>query len=294
MSSILEVHRLVKKYPGVTAVDGIDFAVNTGECFGLLGPNGAGKTTTVEIMEGITQPTSGEVRYRGEPVDARFRQEVGIQFQSTALQDFLTVRETLELFRSFYSRGLEIEELTRLCTLGEYLDRDARKLSGGQRQRLLLALALVNDPEVLFLDEPTTGLDPQARRNFWELIRAIKARNKTVILTTHYMEEAFLLCDRIAIMDHGHIIAEGPPATLLAKHFHDVILQIPKTDLGVDATQIGLDILDAGENIEISTSDVDGTLQKLMQKRISLAHLQIRARTLEDLFLELTGKELRA
>lgn len=292
MSSILEVSQLVKKYPGVTAVDGINFAVKTGECFGLLGPNGAGKTTTVEIMEGITQPTSGEVRYRGEPVDVRFRQEVGIQFQSTALQDFLTVRETLELFRSFYSRGLDIDELTRLCTLGEYLDRDARKLSGGQRQRLLLALALVNDPEVLFLDEPTTGLDPQARRNFWDLIRAIKARNKTVILTTHYMEEAFLLCDRIAIMDHGHIIAEGPPATLLAKHFHDVILQIPKADFGTDSS--GLDVLDAGENIEISTSDVDGILQKLMQKRISLAHLQIRARTLEDLFLELTGKELRA
>ena len=292
MSSILEVHQLVKKYPGVTAVDGIDFAVQTGECFGLLGPNGAGKTTTVEIMEGITRPTSGEVRYRGEPVDARFRQEVGIQFQSTALQDFLTVRETLQLFRSFYSRGLEIDELTRLCTLGEYLDRDARKLSGGQRQRLLLALALVNDPEVLFLDEPTTGLDPQARRNFWDLIRAIKARNKTVILTTHYMEEAFLLCDRIAIMDHGHIIAEGPPATLLAKHFHDVILQIPKADFG--SAELGMETLDAGENIEISTSDVDDTLQKLMQKRVSLARLQIRARTLEDLFLELTGKELRA
>ena len=223
---------------------------------------------------------------------SRFRQEVGIQFQSTALQDFLTVRETLQLFRSFYSRGLEIDELTRLCTLGEYLDRDARKLSGGQRQRLLLALALVNDPEVLFLDEPTTGLDPQARRNFWDLIRAIKARNKTVILTTHYMEEAFLLCDRIAIMDHGHIIAEGPPATLLAKHFHDVILQIPKADFG--SAELGMETLDAGENIEISTSDVDDTLQKLMQKRVSLARLQIRARTLEDLFLELTGKELRA
>ena len=214
MPAILEVRKLVKKYPGVIAVDGIHFAVNAGECFGLLGPNGAGKTTTVEIMEGITPPTGGEVLYRGEPVDARFRQEVGIQFQSTALQDFLTVRETLQLFRSFYARGLDVGELSRLCTLGEYLDRDARKLSGGQRQRLLLALALVNDPEVLFLDEPTTGLDPQARRNFWDLIRAIKARHKTVILTTHYMEEAFLLCDRIAIMDHGHIIAEGPPATL--------------------------------------------------------------------------------
>jgi len=294
MPAILEVRQLVKNYPGVTAVDGIHFAVQAGECFGLLGPNGAGKTTTVEIMEGITPPTSGEVLYRGESVDARFRQEVGIQFQSTALQDFLTVRETLQLFRSFYARGLETEELIQMCTLGEYADRDARKLSGGQRQRLLLALALVNDPEVLFLDEPTTGLDPQARRNFWDLIRAIKARRKTVILTTHYMEEAFLLCDRIAIMDHGRIIAEGPPATLLAKHFHDVILQIPKADFKADAAELGYEVLDAGEMIEISTSDVDGALQKLMQRRVSLARLQIRARTLEDLFLELTGKELRA
>ncbi|MGE5624290.1 MAG: ABC transporter ATP-binding protein [Bacillota bacterium] len=294
MPAILEVRDLVKRYPGVTAVDGIDFAVEAGECFGLLGPNGAGKTTTVEIMEGITPPSSGEVLYRGKPVDAHFRQEVGIQFQSTALQDFITVRETLQMFRSFYVKGLSVEELMRLCTLQEYLDRDARKLSGGQRQRLLLALALVNDPEILFLDEPTTGLDPQARRNFWDLIRDIKARNKTVILTTHYMEEAFLLCDRIAIMDHGHIIAEGPPASLLAKHFHDVILQLPKADFTLDPVELGIPLLDAGEYLEISTADVDATLQKLMAKRVSLARLQIRARTLEDLFLELTGKELRA
>jgi ABC-2 type transport system ATP-binding protein len=294
MPVILEARQLVKRYPGVTAVDGVSFAVQAGECFGLLGPNGAGKTTTVEMMEGITEPSAGEVHYQGKPVDAGFRQEVGIQFQSTALQDFLTVRETLQLFRSFYSRGLEVDELTQLCTLGEYLDRDARKLSGGQRQRLLLALALVNDPEVLFLDEPTTGLDPQARRNFWDLIRAIKARRKTVILTTHYMEEAFLLCDRIAIMDHGHIIAEGSPSSLLAKHFHDVILQIPKEDFRIDPAALGFMVLDAGEMLEISTDDVDGTVQKLLQQKVSLAHLQIRARTLEDLFLELTGKELRA
>ncbi|HEV2212720.1 MAG TPA: ABC transporter ATP-binding protein [Gammaproteobacteria bacterium] len=294
MPAILEARQLVKRYPGVTAVDGVSFAVQAGECFGLLGPNGAGKTTTVEMMEGINEPSAGEVHYRGKPVDAGFRQEVGIQFQSTALQDFLTVRETLQLFRSFYSRGLEVNELTQLCTLGEYLDRDARKLSGGQRQRLLLALALVNDPEVLFLDEPTTGLDPQARRNFWDLIRAIKARHKTVILTTHYMEEAFLLCDRIAIMDHGHIIAEGSPSSLLAKHFHDVILQIPKEDFRSDPAALGFTLLDAGEMLEISTDDVDGTVQKLLQQKVSLAHLQIRARTLEDLFLELTGKELRA
>jgi len=147
---------------------------------------------------------------------------------------------------------------------------------------------------VLFLDEPTTGLDPQARRNFWDLIRAIKARNKTVILTTHYMEEAFLLCDRIAIMDHGHIIAEGPPASLLAKHFHDVILQLPKSDFKISPGELGIEVMDAGENVEISTADVDGMLQRLIEKKVSLTRLQIRARTLEDLFLELTGKELRA
>ncbi len=293
MPVILEVRDLVKQYPGVTAVDRISFAVPTGECFGLLGPNGAGKTTTVEIMEGITEPTSGQVLYRGAPVDARFKQEVGIQFQSTALQDFLTVRETLRLFRSFYSRGMDLDEVIRLCTLQEFLDRDARKLSGGQRQRLLLALALVNDPEVLFLDEPTTGLDPQARRNFWDLIRLIKARGKTVILTTHYMEEAFLLCDRIAIMDHGHIIAEGPPASLLAKHFHDVILRLPKADFRADPAALGAEVLDAGEFIEISTADVNEVLRRLMQQQVPLAKLQIRERTLEDLFLELTGKELR-
>ncbi|HEU5399359.1 MAG TPA: ABC transporter ATP-binding protein, partial [Gammaproteobacteria bacterium] len=253
MSIILEARQLVKRYPSVTAVDGVSFAVQTGECFGLLGPNGAGKTTTVEMMEGINEPSAGEVHYRGKAVDASFRQEVGIQFQSTALQDFLTVRETLKLFRSLYAKGLDVEELVQMCTLQEYVDRDARKLSGGQRQRLLLALALVNDPEVLFLDEPTTGLDPQARRNFWDLIRAIKARNKTVILTTHYMEEAFLLCDRIAIMDHGHIIAEGSPASLLAKHFHDVILQIPKEDFRTDPATLGFTLLDAGEMLEIST-----------------------------------------
>ncbi|HSN16697.1 MAG TPA: ABC transporter ATP-binding protein [Gammaproteobacteria bacterium] len=294
MPAILEVRGLIKRYPGVTAVDGIQFAVEAGECFGLLGPNGAGKTTTVEMMEGITEPSAGEVRYRDKPVDSRFRQAVGIQFQSTALQDFLTVRETLQLFRSFYTKGLDVEELVQMCTLQEYVDRDARKLSGGQRQRLLLALALVNDPEILFLDEPTTGLDPQARRNFWDLIRAIKARKKTVVLTTHYMEEAFLLCDRIAIMDHGHIIAEGPPNKLLAKHFHDVILQLPKQDVRMSAAELGMELHEAGDYLEIQTADVDATLQRLMQKKVPLGRLQIRARTLEDLFLELTGKELRA
>jgi ABC-2 type transport system ATP-binding protein len=215
----LEVRSLVKQYPGVTAVDNVSFTVEGGICFGLLGPNGAGKTTTIEIMEGILPPTSGEVLYRGERVGRRFREEAGILFQKTALQDFLTVRQTLVLFRGLYERGLGVDEVIRLCSLEKLADRDNRKLSGGQQQRLLLAIALVNDPAVLFLDEPTTGLDPQARRVFWELVQSIKAQRKTIILTTHYMEEAQLLCDDIAIMDHGHVIARGAPRQLLREHF---------------------------------------------------------------------------
>ena len=215
---ILEVRDLRKRYPQVEAVAGVSLALRRGTCFGLLGPNGAGKTTTVEMIEGITPPSSGVILYQGAPVDARFKLEAGIQFQSTALQDFITVGENLRMFRSFYPHGMDLAELIALCSLAEFLDRDARKLSGGQRQRLLLAIALVNDPEILFLDEPTTGLDPQARRNFWELVRGIKARGKTVLLTTHYMEEAHALCDRVAIMDRGRIVAEDTPAALLAAH----------------------------------------------------------------------------
>ncbi len=294
MPDIIEVSHLVKHYPAVKAVDDISFSVRQGECFGMLGPNGAGKTTTVEIMEGITSATHGTVHYQGEPMGPRFRSEVGIQFQSTALQDFLTVRETLHLFRNFYPRGMPLEELAKLCALEDYLDRDARKLSGGQRQRLLLALALVNDPVLLFLDEPTTGLDPQARHNFWDLVRNIKARGKTVILTTHYMEEAYLLCDRIIIMDHGRIIAEGKPASLMAHHFQDVVLQLPQDDFRLAGDVITKNIKQMGEYVEITTSDINTTITSLLSHGISLARLQIRARTLEDLFLELTGRELRA
>jgi len=209
MPIALEARHLVKQYPGVTAVNDVSFAVAEGICFGLLGPNGAGKTTTVEIIEGVTKPTSGEVRYYGEPAGDRFREEAGIQFQNTALQDYLTVRETLEMFRDLYDRQADIDEILEACSLTELADRDNRKLSGGQRQRLLLGVALVNRPRLIFLDEPTTGLDPQARRNFWELVQGILAKGATVILTTHYMDEAHVLCDEIAIMDAGRIIAQG-------------------------------------------------------------------------------------
>ncbi len=294
-TAILEVRNLHKHYPGVNAVNGIEFAVPQGICFGLLGPNGAGKTTTIEMLEGIIKPTSGDILYKGEPQGARFRQEAGIQFQSTSLQDFLTVRENLTFFGSLYPKGLPMAELVDICRLQDYLDRDASKLSGGQRQRMLLALALVNDPDVVFLDEPTTGLDPQARLNFWELVNSIKARNKTVLLTTHYMEEAYNLCDEIAIMDHGKIIAHGSPDALLAKHFQDVIIELPQSDFPAAAKTIPHRCLDKVRGtVEIITPDVNGTLAQLIQHGASLAGLQVRPRTLEDLFLELTGKELRA
>jgi len=292
-AAILEVENLVKQYPGTTAVAGVSFGVPEGVCFGLLGPNGAGKTTTIEIMEGILPPTAGEVRYRGEPLGARFREDAGILFQRTALQDFLTVRQSIALFRGLYAHGLEVDELVRLCALDKLARRDARKLSGGQQQRLLLAIALVNDPAVLFLDEPTTGLDPQARRNFWELVQSIKARRKTIILTTHYMEEAELLCDEIAIMDRGHIIAQGPPRRLLHEHFAEVLLELPRQEFPPAARELPLNIIDASDRVEISTHDLEATLRTLLEARVPLGHLRIRPGNLEDLFLELTGKELR-
>ncbi len=292
--AIIEVHNLVKQFPKVRAVDGVSFSVRAGACFGLLGPNGAGKTTTVEIMEGIDTPTSGDVLYQGKPIGRKFQEEAGIQFQTTALQDFLTVRETLRLFRGLYATGADLDEVIRVCSLEQLLDRNNRKLSGGQRQRLLLALALVNDPKVVFLDEPTTGLDPQARRNFWELIRAIKARQTTVVLTTHYMEEAYLLCDVIAIMDHGRIIAEGSPESLLKEHFDEVIISLPREDVPAEISEIPFTVFTSEEWFEISTADVKGAIAVLMERGVPLNRIRIRPRNLEDLFLELTGKELRA
>jgi len=293
MQPALEVRELVKQYPGVRAVDGVSFAIPGGQCFGLLGPNGAGKTTTVEIMEGVTRPTSGEVLYHGEPLGARFRAEAGILFQKTALQDFLTVRETLALFRRLYSRGRDVQDLIRTCALEQVADRDNRKLSGGQMQRLLLGIALANDPRVLFLDEPTTGLDPQARHNFWDLIRSVKAERRTVLLTTHYMEEAYFLCDVVAIMDRGRVIAEGPPSRLLKEHFDDVVLELPREDFRGDTSDFPLPVLVASDRVEILTPDVEPALRALLERGVPLKQLRIRPRNLEDLFLELTGRELR-
>jgi len=291
---ILEVRNLRKNYGKLTAVDGISFSIREGGCFGLLGPNGAGKSTTLEIIEGIKSATSGEVNYKGVPIGDRFKEEIGIQFQSTALQDYLTVRDVLNMFRSLYKDTVPVQDLIDSCNLGEYLDRDTSKLSGGQRQRVLLALALVNDPKIVFLDEPTTGLDPQARRNFWGLIAGIKKKGKTVVLTTHYMEEAYVLCDEIAIMDHGKILAIGAPDRLLKEHFQGIWIEIPKEDFKSSSKE-GLlgEFFEREESIEIQTNHANEVFRALLERGVSLNRVKVRSQNLEDLFIQLTGKDLR-
>jgi len=290
MSGILAVENLSKTYGKVRAVDDISFEIAEGQCFGLLGPNGAGKTTTIEMMEGILAPSSGRALFRGRPIGPHFHERAGIQFQSTALQEFITVEETLKLFSALYATNRNLDEVIAICSLEDILKRDNRKLSGGQRQRLLLALAIVNDPEVVFLDEPTTGLDPQARRNFWALIEKIKAEGKTILLTTHYMDEAEVLCDEVAIMDHGHIIARDTPNGLLAENFDGVIVKLP-WESGRPLPD-GARAVDGG--IEIPTEDVDAALHGLIHSGVHLAGLSIHAPDLEDLFLKLTGSSLRS
>lgn len=294
MPTVLEARNLTKQYPGVRAVDGVSFSMPEGICFGLLGPNGAGKTTTVEIIEGVTAATSGEVFYCGEPVGEKFRQEAGIQFQNTALQDFLTVRETIEMFRALYERKANIDELVEQCSLGELLERDNRKLSGGQRQRLLLAVALVNRPRLIFLDEPTTGLDPQARRNFWDLVQSLRAQGSSIVLTTHYMDEAQVLCDEIAIMDNGKIVTQGAPGALLREHYDGLIIELPIGDVTGELDGIEHTVYENLGIVEVVTADVSRSLQQLSPEVRNLNHIKIRQPNLEDLFLDLTGHTLRA
>jgi ABC-2 type transport system ATP-binding protein len=294
MTSILETRRLTKRYGELTAVDRLDLSIRAGSCFGLLGPNGAGKTTTLEMIEGILPPTEGEILFQGRPVGREFKERMGIQFQSTALPDHLQVGEVLHLFAAFYRRHADLAELRRLCDLDELWRRDAAQLSGGQRQRLLLALALVNDPEIVFLDEPTTGLDPAARRRFWELVRVVRARGKTIVLTTHYMDEAYELCDEIAIMDRGRVIAQGSPDELLREHFQGLSIRIPKEESAAwrpDSDPLpGCQVFDQKDAWELLTEDPEGTMRALLDRRVPLKGIQIRNRDLEDLFLKLTGK----
>lgn len=297
MQPLLEVQHLKKVYKDTTAVRDVSFSVEKGICLGLLGPNGAGKTTTIEIVEDIIPATSGDIYYKGAPRSASFREEIGIQFQHTSLLNFLSVEETLSSFHKLFSNPVDIDHLIQRCDLDSLRKRKNDKLSGGQLQRLMLALALINDPELIFLDEPSTGLDPQSRRNLWQIVEQIKAEGKTVILTTHSMEEAQQLCDEIAIMDSGLIIAEGSPRELIKTHCKTSTLMLPaasladieqKSDL---ASELQWEVHDG--NSIIYTDNIDRTLNLLTTNNIQLSGMNIYTPTLEDVFLHLTGKTLR-
>ena len=307
---------LRKVYPGrgwrgggggeVVAVAGIDLSVARGECFGLLGPNGAGKTTTVEILEGLNSPTAGEVSLCGltwRTDEAELRQRIGVALQETRLSDKLSVSETLELFRSFYRRARSLESLLDLVQLHEKRDAWVSKLSGGQRQRLALACALVGEPEILFLDEPTTGLDPQSRRQVWDLVSDYRARGGTVLLTTHYMEEAERLCDRVAIVDHGRIIREGSPRELIATlgAAHVVEFELDRDGALDEAALRALPAVTAvrrdADTWSLTVTEPHRVLPALLAHLTSagqsLARLGTRQATLEDVFVGLTGRHLR-
>ena len=301
MDIALEARHLVKRYPGVLAVNDLSFSVPDGVCFGLLGPNGAGKTTTVEIIEGVSEPTSGEVWYRGSPAGRRFREEVGIQFQNTALQDHLRVGETLRMFQQLYNRRGNLDHIIEQCALGDLLDRDNRKLSGGQRQRLLLAVALVNEPRIVFLDEPTTGLDPQARVLIWKQLQALKREGKTLLLTTHYMDEAQRLCDRVAIVDHGEVIADGTPAKLIAslggEHLVQLTFEAQPADLEVFSRLNTVSAVRQEEQeLTLTVAQLHIAIPEILEvvkrENLALGSLTTHQATLEDVFVELAGRSL--
>ena len=296
---------LVKRYGDVVAVNGLDLEVRRGECFGLLGPNGAGKTTTLEILEGLTEPTAGEVevlgRRWGQDAGA-LRERLGITLQETRLPERLTVAEIVTLFRSFYAGGRPVDEVIELVSLGEKSLVWYDKLSGGQKQRLAVACALVGDPELLFLDEPTTGLDPQSRRQLWEVVEGLRGAGKTVLLTTHYMDEAERLCDRVAIVDHGQVIALGTPRELIARvEGHEVVefavdgaaldpaalARLPGAR-GVRAAQGGFALV-----VDRVHLTVPALLAYLEMVGAPLERLSTHSATLEDVFVALTGRHLR-
>lgn len=293
MKYLMETRNLVKQYKDLTAVNGVDLSITKGICFGLLGPNGAGKTTLIEVIEDIILPTSGEVLYKGAPRTRHFREEIGIMFQQTALLSFLTVVETIETFREMYELTESTSYLVNLCHLEDIQHQMNDKISGGQKQRLMLALALLNRPELVFLDEPSTGLDPQARRNMWNIVRDIKQQGKTIVLTTHYMEEAQYLCDEVAIMDHGKIIAQGSPSQLIKSHCEQSTLVIPKTNLEKKLNAFPWEMKEKNGCMEILTSDVNGCVEMLLNEKVDLTSMLVKTPNLEDVFIKLTGRRLR-
>jgi len=306
MAPAVSLHGLRKAFGDVIAVNDLDLEVFPGECFGLLGPNGAGKTTTIEICEGLTPPDAGEVLVLGQQWGqggAALRQRLGISLQETQFSEKLTVAETLQLFRSFYHRPRPLDEVLGAVQLGEKRNGRVGQLSGGQKQRLALACALVADPELFFLDEPTTGLDPQSRRQLWELIEGFKAGGRAILLTTHYMDEAERLCDRVAIVDHGRVIAEGSPRELIASLRAEHVLEFAVGEaVTLDQQALGaLDgVCDASRRdgaYRLQVAELHRAvpllLGELRRQGAQLTALRTHSATLEDVFVALTGRRLR-
>jgi ABC-2 type transport system ATP-binding protein len=298
----LRCEKLVKEYGELRAVDGLDLEVREGECFGLLGPNGAGKTTTVEIFEGLNEPTAGDVEVLGLRWGAdelRLRQRLGISLQETHLPDKLSVEENVRLFRSFYAQGRPVDEVLALVELQDKRATYAEKLSGGQKQRLAVACALVSDPELLFLDEPTTGLDPQSRRQLWDVVLGFKARGRTVLLTTHYMDEAERLCDRVAVVDKGKVIALGTPAELIAGlGGHEIVELAAQEPLDPAEFKNIPGVHDArrsADGIALTVEQLHLALPAVLARveQRGLTRLSTHRATLEDVFVQLTGRGLR-
>jgi ABC-2 type transport system ATP-binding protein len=306
MTPAVAITGLVKRYKDVTAVDGLDLEVAPGECFGLLGPNGAGKTTTIEICEGLTPPDAGQVRLLGTTwaeAGRELRQRLGISLQETQFSDKLTVAETLRLFRSFYHRPRDLDDVINMVQLGEKRNGRVGQLSGGQKQRLALACALVADPELFFLDEPTTGLDPQSRRQLWELVEEVKRAGRTVVITTHYMEEAERLCDRVAIVDHGKVIALGTPRQLVARLGAEHVIEF-RTSAEAAVSEADLTALEGTTSVRrrdgsylLESTHAHRTVPALLAllgaRGLPLEELRTHSATLEDVFVHLTGRTLR-
>jgi ABC-2 type transport system ATP-binding protein len=305
-NTALRCRGLVKRYEDVIAVNGLDVEVRSGECFGLLGPNGAGKTTTIEIVQGLLTPDEGSVELLGltwERNERELRQRMGTALQETKLPDKLTVREAVTLFRSFYDKGVGVDEVLAKVGLQEKSKSWVVKLSGGQRQRLAVACALVCDPDILFLDEPTTGLDPQSRHQLWDIITGFQARGGTVVLTTHYMEEAERLCDRVAIVDHGRVIAEGSPDALIASLGAEHVVEFALNgDGSVDETALlalpgvtGLKADNGRTRLTVTRAHeaMPALIGLLRQRGAVLTELTTHRATLEDVFISLTGRHLR-
>lgn len=305
-SAVIDVKNLVKNYGDIRAVAGISFQVNKGETFGMLGPNGAGKTTTAEIIEGLRTADSGSVSVLGMDiarVPSKIKQRIGIQLQAPSLLPLVSVQEILDLFSSFYQNSLPVNDIMEMLSLTDSRKVLVKNLSGGQQQRLSVAMALINDPDIAFLDEPTTGLDPQARRSLWAVIEDMRSRGKTIFLTTHYMEEAELLCDRVAIIDHGQIIAINSPRELINEYFKESAIQFeldpPPPEVVLQSFPGAKQVMVSGNEIIIYSDNIPATMSAILKYAEKaeitdkLKDLYMREATLEDVFLKLTGRKIR-